>query len=104
MEHSLLRITNPGLGLALSVLKEQQNSRGLAKVQAMTEEALEKLETKLDEAPVEKIFEQPKIEDARILRKITPEQASQIESKMLSKTSTKNIFSSNSAKHQPAKV
>lgn len=99
----LLRITNPGLGLALSVLKEKQQ-KGLAKAQEMTEEALEKLETKLDEAPVEKIFEQPKIEDAQILRKITPEQAKQIESKMLSTTSTKNIFSSDSTKHQPAKV
>lgn len=99
----LLRITNPNLGLALSVLKEKQQQKGLAKAQEMTEEALEKLETKLDEAEkVEKIFEQPKIEDAQILRKITPEQAKQIESKMLSTTSTKNIFSSDSTE-EPAK-
>eukprot|EP00808_Paulinella_micropora_P005035 g74442.t1 len=54
-----VKITDPDLGLALSVLGQRQQHERLAQAEKMTQEALEKLESKLDEAPVEKIFEQP---------------------------------------------
>jgi hypothetical protein len=82
-----LKVINPTLGIAMAVIENKEKGKataGLAQAQDMTKQALEKLETALDEAPVEKIFDQPNIEDAQILRKFTPEQVRRIESKMLS--------------------
>jgi len=70
------------LALALGYLKEKEMRTDRAKRMkqaSIQEKALQALHVKVEEAPVESIFEQPNIQDAEILMRITPEQAQRSE-------------------------
>lgn len=80
MQH--LQSFNPQLALALGKLNEKElrlAGRKWQKEAQAEQKVLEALHNTVEEAPLEKIFPPPKVQDAQILLKISPEQARQSE-------------------------
>lgn len=76
MQH--LQSFNPQLALALGKVQEKELRRAGQQAQA-EQKVLEALHTTVEEAPLDKIFPQPKVQDARILLRFSPEEAKRLE-------------------------